>query len=169
MRRNHLKTTVNAALLAALFIICVSFVRLPTAFGFIHFADVFLFLAAYFLPLPAACLTCAVGGALGDIMAGYAVYAPATVAIKILMILLINRGKKPLSERNILALLYGLVINVGGYYIFNSFLYEGALADGFSAALASVPTDAIQSVVSAVLFVIVATAAEKFNFGSEKR
>ena len=83
------------------------------------------------------------------------------------MILFISKKKKPLSLRNALALVYGLAVNVGGYYIFNSVLYEGSLVDGLSAALASVPTDALQSVLSAVIFVAVATAADKLGYGGK--
>lgn len=167
MRQNRLRYLITGAALAALFIVCASLLHIPTAFGFVHFADAFLYLSAYLLPTPAACLTCIVGGALADIFAGYAVYAPATAVIKTLMILFISKKKKPLSLRNALALVYGLAVNVGGYYIFNSVLYEGSLVDGLSAALASVPTDALQSVLSAAIFVAVATAADKLGYGGK--
>ena len=154
----NIKNITTSAVLAALFVVCTTMLHVPTAFGYIHFGDAFLFLGAYLLPMPYACAVGALGGALADIFSGFAMYAPASAIIKALMVLLISKKARPYSPKNIAGLAYGLAVNVGGYYLVNSIFFGN-----FISALESVPTDALQSAVSAVLFIILAVCVKRIK------
>ena len=86
VQTKHLYLTVTAALCAALIAVMTAFVKFNTGIndGFLHFGDSMVYLTACILPLPYAMVAAAIGGALADILAGAAVWAPFTAVIKAL-------------------------------------------------------------------------------------
>jgi len=119
------------------------------------------------LPAPYAIAAAALGGALADILAGAAVWAPFTAVIKALNtvpFLLVCRKRKTsgiVSAPIIAMSVLSGVITVSGYLLAESLLY------GFAAALTSVPFSIIQAAGSAVLFVFFALALDRANFKSK--
>ena len=69
--------------------IATTFFKIPNAMGYIHLGDGFVLLAAIILPKKYACFAGGVGAGLADIYGGYAVWAPWTLVIKIVMVLLV--------------------------------------------------------------------------------
>ena len=86
VQTKHLYLIVTAALCAALIAVMTAFVKFNTGIndGYLHFGDSMVYLAACILPLPYAMVAAAIGGALADILAGAAVWAPFTAVIKAL-------------------------------------------------------------------------------------
>ncbi len=134
-----------AALFAALIAVCTAFVKFNTGInsGYLHFGDSMIYLAASVLPLPYALAAAAIGGALADILAGAAIWAPATAVIKALNVLPFVFFK----NRIITPVLSG-VITVAGY------LFAEALLYSYETALLSLPFSLIQAVGSAVIYYV---------------
>nr|MDD6335972.1 ECF transporter S component [bacterium] len=134
---------VRAALMAALVMVATRFASIPTgiAEGYIHLGDALVLGCAMLMPPWWAAAAAAVGSALADLLAGYALYIPATFIIKGAMALVaaLIMIKKPSFVRILLASLVAAAIMVGGYCLFEIFVY------GMPTALADVPFNGIQA------------------------
>ena len=124
--------------------------RIPTAIGHINLGDAVILIASYFIG-PAAFFPAAIGSALGDLIAGYPYYIAPTFVIKgamaIVTALMLRtksaKGGKPGGVfLRILAFVIAEVIMIGGYFVFEMFMY------GKEAALGSVVFNLIQAAVS---------------------
>ena len=161
MKNKRTGNLVSAAMLAALITVATTFVRIPTGInsGYIHLGDAIIFLAAMLLPLPYAMCAAAIGGSLADLLAGAAIWAPATFAIKALNVLpfyllgakkngrLMNRGSAASAGMS-------AIITLGGYFVAEMLLYNT------QSAVISLPFNAIQGVGSAVAFCAAAYALD---------
>ena len=88
------KTTKMAAagLFAAMITVMTAYIcHIPYGVngGYIHFGDALIYLAAVFLPRPYALAAAAIGGGAADLLTA-PVWAPATVIIKMLIVLLFS-------------------------------------------------------------------------------
>ena len=122
-----------------------------------HIGDGALYLAAALLPLPYAVAAGAIGAALADVFASYAIWAPFTFAIKALMVLCVGRLCKAGDGRGRLAgasLLAG-GINVALYFLSSCVLY------GAAGAAAGIPFNILQSAVAAVIFIVLLPGVKK--------
>lgn len=135
--------------------------------GYIHLGDSIIYLAACVLPLPYALLAAALGGALADVLAGFAIWAVPTAIIKTLnalpfaLIYKMCKGKntnKILNKQTAGMPVLSGIITVGGYFIAESILYSVA------SATLSIMGSCIQAVGSAIIFYIVAVVLDKMNF-----
>ena len=97
-------------------------------------------------------------GGMADILT-VPVWAPATVVIKMLIVLpfTCKEGRIP-CPRNIAAPFLAAVVSAAGYY-----LAEGILFGSFAAPLASLAGSAVQSGGSAVIFLALAAALDKMH------
>ncbi len=148
--RSNLRLIALCGIFAALVFIGTE-LKIPTAIGYMNLGDGVILIASYFLG-PAAFFPAAIGSALGDLIAGYPVYIAPTFVIKGLMgitaaiIMAKSHGKK--AAGFILRLLAGIaaeLIMVGGYFIFEMFMY------GQEAAAGSVVFNLIQAGVAIVI------------------
>lgn len=163
-RKKSILYLVMAALFAALVTVFTAWLfHIPIKIGantaYLHFGDAFIFLAASLLPTPFACASAAIGGGLADIFCGSAMWAPFTIVIKALLALCFsNKSNKLLSKRNIIAPLPVLAITVGGYYIAEALLYGNWVTP-----VLSVWGNVVQIVGSTLIYILAATALQKFN------
>ena len=148
--RSNLRLIALCGIFAALVFIGTE-LKIPTAIGYMNLGDGVILIASYFLG-PAAFFPAAIGSALGDLIAGYPVYIAPTFVIKGLMgitaaiIMAKSHGKK--AAGFILRLLAGIaaeLIMVGGYFVFEMFMY------GQEAAAGSVVFNLIQAGVAIVI------------------
>ncbi len=78
--------TVISALFAALVCVTTMLIKVPSPFkGYINLGDGAILLSAWILPPAYGALAAGIGSMLADIFSGYAIYAPATFAIKALV------------------------------------------------------------------------------------
>ena len=153
------------ALFAALITILTAYIgHIPIGTGYIHFGDCLIYLAAAMLPLPYAIAATAIGGGLADLLTS-PLWAPATILIKSLLVLLFSsKQPKLLTPRNIAACAGGLVISCTGYFIARLIIYGLNGASFLATLITSVGGNIIQSVGSAIFFVIFATFLDKLGF-----
>lgn len=93
-----------------------------------------------------AALIAGVGSALADLLGGYFLYIAPTFLIKAAMGLMAARMTRPGRHvRNLLTFLAAEVAMVGGYFLFESFVY------GWAAALGGVPFNLLQGAAGVAL------------------
>ncbi len=149
MNDTKVRKLVFSALFAALCCAATTFIKIPTALGYMNAGDAVVLLGAFLLGPGWGALAAGLGSALADLLAGYALYAPGTLVIKALMALaagaLLRRlgSRKPLPA-SILAGVTAELIMIAGYFLYECFpLGYGA------AALGSIPTNCLQAVFGA--------------------
>ena len=159
-----LKLLTYSALFAALIFLATSYlsIRLPVM-GYVHLGDGLILLAAALLPTPYAIGAAVVGAGIADLMAGYALYLPATVVIKALTVLFVSiKTKNVVSRRNLFAIIPSTILCVGGYYA-----YEALISKSFVVPLGSLPLNLMQSICGGVVFVVLGLLIDK-NRGLSK-
>ncbi|MBO5231114.1 MAG: TIGR04002 family protein [Clostridia bacterium] len=162
--KKRLKFMVLASLFAAVIAVFIAwFFHIPIKIGansaYLHFGDVFIFLAASLLPTPYAAAAAGIGGGLGDLFCGGAEWIPFTVIIKILVSLCFTAKKdKLLNKQNIVAPITALVFTVGGYYVAEALIFGNWISP-----LISVWGNVVQILGSAALYYPIAAALEKFG------
>lgn len=159
----------RAALFAALVFLGTFVIKIPIPSGYIHFGDGFIYIAAALLPPGYSAAAAAVGGVLSDVLAGYAIYAPWTAVIKALTALPIaffcrkqDINAKIDSQSRLrvfiplaLCLLLSAVIQIGGYFAADTFLYS------LPAAIANIPLNAIQTAAGIIVFALALSVLRK--------
>ncbi len=150
MQNKKLLKTIMAALFASLTCVATMAIRIPipATNGYANLGDAIVLLAAFLLGPVYGSLAAALGSALADLFAGYAVYAPGTAVIKglcaLIAALLLRQLGKRIRWAHVPAAIVGEIVMVGGY-----FLYESTLLGYGLAAAGSIPANAIQGAVGA--------------------
>lgn len=150
--KNATQKLVLAALLAALTCVATMIIKIPSPLkGYMNLGDCVVLTAGWLLSPLYGFLAAGLGSALADIFSGYFVYAPVTFLIKGLMALAAWDIYKVLNKKTnnpVSRILSGFVaelIMIGGYYIFEGFMY------GFEASLVNMPANAVQGIAGLVL------------------
>lgn len=157
MQHKKIRYMCLAGIFTAIVFVFTAYLHIPSHTGYTHVGDGFIYLAACMLPLPYAIFVGAVGALLADCLTGFAIWAPGSVCIKAIAVLLFCRkGKKIVTPRNILTLLPAAALCIGGYY-----LYEALITGNFVAPAAGIPGYITQSVLSSVLFLLVGISLDK--------
>lgn len=157
-----------SAMFAALIAVMTAYIKFNTGIneGYLHFGDGMIYLASCILPLPYAMLAAAIGGGLADILAGAAIWAPATAIIKacnalpFALVFARKRTKSPdrlLNKGTAFMPIVSGLVTVFGYLLAEGLMYT------FPTALTSVPFSIIQAVGSAILFYAAAPALDKVH------
>ena len=167
---------VTTAMMTAMVMIATTFFKIPNAMGYIHLGDGFVLLAAIILPKKYACFAGGVGAGLADIYGGYAVWAPWTLVIKIVMVLIVqlffdfltkraSNGKHiakiagiPFAE--LFAYVLAVLWTVSGYYV-----AQGFISGNWIAPVADVPGNVLQASAGAVIAILVSVALGKTALG----
>ncbi len=124
---------------------------------YIHFGDALIYLAATILPTPYALAAAAIGGGLADLLTA-PVWAPATIVIKMLLVLLFsNKADRIVTARNVTASVLAYLITGFGYFL-AEYLMFGSAASAF---LISMGSNLIQSAGSGAVFVIAGLALDR--------
>ncbi len=165
MEKKSVKKITFTALFAALIAVMTAFIKMPTGIneGYLHFGDSMIYLAGCLLG-PWAALAAAIGGGLADILAGAAVWAPATAIIKALnsvpfiiasCFYFKNNGKqKIINWYTVPMVIVSGLITVFGYLLAEGLMYS------FPSAWTSVPFSIIQAIGSAIVFIILGCALD---------
>lgn len=141
LTRDICMTAVFAALTCA-----ATFILVPLPFGYFNLGDIVLLCAAWMLG-PVLGAAAAVGAALADLLAGFAMYAPATLVIKAAMavcaalLFRILRPLIPMTASRVISAFAAEGIMIAGY-----FLYEAAVLGLGAGAAASIPGNVLQAI-----------------------
>lgn len=153
---------VFAALFTAIIVIATAYPNFTIAVGaggYVHPGDAFIYLAACLLPAGYAMAAGALGGAMADLLVA-PVWAPYTFVVKALLSLCFSSRKSDriVTARNALGTVPAAVVTVGGYYI-----AEVVMTKSFLVPVASMGFNAVQAGGSAVLFLAVGLALDRFS------
>ena len=167
---------VTTAMMTAMVMIATTFFKIPNAMGYIHLGDGLVLLAAIILPKKYACFAGGVGAGLADIYGGYAVWAPWTLVIKIVMVLIVqlffdfltkraSNGKHiakiagiPFAE--LFAYVLAVLWTVSGYYV-----AQGFISGNWIAPVADVPGNVLQAAVGSIIAILVSVTLGKTSLG----
>ena len=151
-QKNTTQRIVMAALLAALTCVATMIIKVPSPLkGYLNLGDCVVLVAGWMLSPTYGFLAAGIGSALADIFSGYVTYAAATFVIKGLMALIAFYGFKLLHNKlgnlpsRIISGIVAEAVMVGGYFIFEGFLY------GFVPSLVNIPANAVQGVPGLIL------------------
>lgn len=166
MRNKSLIKITHTAIFTAIILVSTMLIKFSTGLGegYIHFGDCFIYLSACILPFPYCLIAGALGGALADILGGFAIWAMPTAIIKALIALPFalacrnNKSNKILNKKTALMPIISGVFTILGYFVAECILYSVA------SATLSLIGNSIQAVASGILFCIIATALDKINF-----
>lgn len=145
-------TIAVSAILAALVAVVTNFIKVPTPAtgGYINIGDTMvMFSAMVFGPPVVGVFAGGVGSALGDILGGYAGWAPITLVVKGgleggLAIGYIARNSDDVSTLVIAGIIGGLIM-VSGYFAFEAYMF------GVPAALEEVPGNTVQAITGGII------------------
>ena len=162
------KALAVTAMFAALITAATAFIKIPAPLGYAHAGDSVIYLAACILPAPFSFIAASVGGALADLLSGYAVWAIPTAIIKAMNVVPFFLARKALSRKNrdtrilhpltLAMLLPAAAVTSAGYFAANMVLYDT------TAAWAEVPFNLVQSAVGSVLFIALAVTLDAVKF-----
>lgn len=156
------------AIFTAIILLSTMLVKFSTGLGegYIHLGDCFIYLSACVLPFPYCLIASALGGALADILGGFAVWSLPTAIIKMLIAMPFalasqkSKSRKILSKQIVLMTVVSGIITIFGYFVAECILYSVA------SATLSLIGNTIQAIASGVIFVIIAKATDKINLKS---
>ncbi len=157
---------VYAGLFTALTALLTAVLHIPVGNGYVHCGDAVIYLAAAMLPLPYAAGAAAVGGALADVLSGYAVYALPTFIIKAMLAAVFSAvgGTQMLEKRRILAMILCGLVSVTGYWLTAVILYGGWAAQ----FIETVPGNCMQAIASGIVYAVIAAAMARNPGGKMK-
>ncbi|MBO5295419.1 MAG: ECF transporter S component [Clostridia bacterium] len=167
MHQKRLQCVVFSAMFCAL-VFAATMIAVPTGLvGNVNLGDGVLLLCAWMLGGPWAVASAALGAALADLAAGYAIYAPATLVIKALMVvavLFVCRAMEGLrlSARlsRVLSAICAELIMLVGYFLYEAFVLQYGLA-----ATANIPFNAVQGALGIVLSLVLYEVLERAGIG----
>lgn len=167
-----MKTNSNAAkvvltaLMMCIIMIAIMFIKIPIPFtqGYVHPGDAMIFLAVLVLGWKYGAVAAAFGGMLGDVMGGFAAWAPWTFCIKGIMAIILGliieaafrkegRSKGSLMTVEILGMIAAGAFMTAAYYA-----AEGIMYGNWIVPLMGIPWNIGQFAVGMVLAVILAEA-----------
>ncbi len=136
-------------------------IPIPATGGYINIGDLGVMIAGLLLGPVIGGIAGGVGSMLADLLSGYVIYAPATLIIKGLEGLVIGlianprKNYKKLTYRDIIAVIFGGIIIVSGYFIYESILYGPAVA------IVEIPGNIFQFIFGAVFAILFALTARR--------
>ena len=155
------------ALLAAL--CCVSTLVLvfpsPTG-GYMNLGDTIVLLGCYLLGPTYGAAAAAFGSALADVMAGYALYAPATLIIKGAMALLAGTLYGLLGRKNAALPVCGIAAE--GVMVCGYWLYDGLLLGSLAGSALGIPSNLVQGLFGVVASTLLTLSLKKIPYVREK-
>ncbi len=158
MKAKSFKIILGGLFAAFVFLGTLISVPLPS-YGYINIGDCFVLLSGVILG-PIGFLASGIGAALADIALGYAVYAPATFVIKLLValaIFLICPKNKYKAWRFFIGAFAAEAVMVAGYFVYESVLY------GIGGAALGVLGNSLQGICNISLAFVVFLCLNKFG------
>ncbi len=164
MNKKLLKTVFTALFAALCCAATFIYIPSPASNGYLNMGDCFVILSGWILGPVYGFLAAGMGSAISDLALGYAIYAPATFAIKGLMALasyfIFTSLSKVFSKKNlfpkIISSFSAEVIMVSGYY-----LYDSLITKNFISSLTGIPGNAVQGLFGIIVSILIMSILEK--------
>lgn len=162
-------SVVMTALMIAIITVSIMFIKFPIPLtqGYVHLGDAMIFIAVLVLGWKNGAIAAAAGAALGDILGGFAMWAPWTFVIKGVMAIILGLmigyalkkkwvmiGKMPLGA--ILGMIVSGIVMVIGY-----FFAEGIMYHNWAVAALGIPWNIGQFVVGLIVAWVITVALLK--------
>lgn len=162
--KNTIKIVLTA-LMMCLIMVAIMFIKIPIPFtqGYVHPGDAMIFLAVLVLGWKYGAAAAAFGGMLGDVMGGFAAWAPWTFCIKgimaIILGLIIEAAMRKERKRGFMLaiMIVGMVI-AGAFMTAGYYIAEGVMYGNWVAPAIGVPWNVGQFAVGMVLALVLAEA-----------
>ena len=132
----------------------------PTG-GYMNLGDAMVLLGAFLLGPVYGGLAGGIGAALADLLAGYAMYAPATLGIKILMGLAAGILYRCIGKRWKTAGLVVCGIAAESIMVIGYWLYDGFLMGSLVGSAVGIPANLVQAAFGIVAATLLAVALRK--------
>lgn len=166
MNNKKVLNMVYAAVFTAMIFVLTRFVQVPVpgGAGYVHFGDAMIYIVASTLGGSWALLSAALGAVLADLSSGWAVYAPISLIVKVLIALpFVIVNKK--SQKILTPLTVCLTIPSGAITVLGYFLGDSIINNAY--AVADIPGNAIQAIGNALIFSAVAAAFDAAKLKSK--
>lgn len=158
--KSNTRKVVYTGIFAAMVFVTTFFIKVPVASGYVHFGDAVIYLGAGIIGGPWAMLAGAVGAGLADLIGGYAIYAPASIIIKALVVVpfmfAYKNDDRLFSIKALLMSIPAGAITVAGYFLADMIIDK-------SYAIIDIPGNVVQAVGSAIVYGVLAFVLNKSN------
>ena len=163
--------TLNRTILFAILIFFAALIGQGTAHGYIHPADPIIMLAAMLLPTPYALAGAGLASVAADLIKGYYLLAPATLIIKLLMVMAVKRllTLKPAQKHPELMASAAALVPVPGYYLAEA-IYQLCIGKSaaFTTATVTLQKNLVQGVAGILVFIFIYDIYKGIQAGREE-
>ena len=164
----YTQNMVVTSLMMGLIIVCTMFIKIPIPLttGYVHLGDAMIYLSVLLLGWRYSAIAAAFGSTLGDLLSGFAMWAPWTFAIKggmaliagVIIFSFSRNNRKPTLANNLTAMIPAGILMVVGYFV-----AEGIMYGNWIAPWIGVPWNIGQFVLGILLAVVIQKALGKTN------
>lgn len=161
MKENKIFKIVLSAVFCAL-VFTMTFIAIPApSVGNVNLGDCMVILSACLIGGWYGVFAGALGSALCDLANGYAIYAPGTLIIKALMVVVILMARKFVfkNQKSLSLVVSGVCAEV--VMIIGYFIYESLILGYGMGALMNIPFNAIQGVINLIVAVVLFATLKK--------
>ncbi len=152
------KFSVNRLIWPTVLVFLATFIGLRTANGAIHPADPIIMLISVLLPTPYALVSVGLGSLIADLAKGFTAMAPATLIIKLLMVLAVKGLMKTKAAEKFPEIVTApaLLIPVPGYYLAKviEFLIQKQGLKAFAEGAVTLKKDLVQAVAGILVYFV---------------
>ena len=161
----HTTKIVLAAMMMCIIMVAIMFIKIPIPFtqGYVHPGDAMIFLAVLVLGWKYGAAAAAFGGMLGDVMGGFAAWAPWTFCIKGIMAIILGliielAMRKDRSRGFVMAIMIIGMVIAGAFMTAAYYAAEGIMYGNWVVPVMGIPWNIGQFAVGMVLALILAEA-----------
>lgn len=169
MKTSHTFKIVMTALMMCLIMVAILFVRVPIPFtqGYVHLGDAMVFLSVLILGWKYGTAAAALGGMLGDLVGGFAAWAPWSFGIKGIMALITAAvisaflRKEPVSRKRLIAGEVTGMLLAGIFMVAAYFFAEGIMYGSWVTPVLGIPWNIGQFAVGIVIAILISEALSR--------
>ena len=168
---------VLTAMMMGIIMVAILLLRIPVPFtqGYVNISDGVIFISVFLLGKRDGAIAAALGSMMGDIIGGFAMWAPWTFFIKGIMALIVAFvvmafAKKKLNKKAKVAVRILAMVLGGLFMVFGYFVAEGVMYGNWAVAALGIPWNVGQFVVGIILALTILMALGKAGIkGKEGR
>ncbi len=171
-RMKKTSTTVLTAMMMCIIMVAIFVLRIPVPFtqGYVNLSDGIIFIAIGLLDKKHSVAAASLGCMMGDVLGGFAMWAPWTFFIKGIMalitVLIIDTfADRCTSPRSRLAVRIVAMVCGGLFMVFGYFIAEGIMYGSWVVAALGVPWNIGQFAVGIALALAITSALHKVGIG----